>query len=82
MLKALAEYHDFTLGDLPEGIVLHAFEGKPPFGAVSIKKIAQLKQVYGLQLTSADAHRLREGEPLLRPGAARGRSRGRRSASG
>ena len=59
-----------------------AFEGQAPFGAESIKKIAQLKQVYGLQLTSADAHRLREGEPLPRPGAARGRSGGRRSASG
>ena len=28
VLKALAEYHDVTLGDLLEGIVLHAFEGK------------------------------------------------------
>src|SRR5262249_844292 len=30
VLKALAEYHDLTLGDLLEGIVLHAFEGKSP----------------------------------------------------
>ena len=31
VLKALAEYLDITLGDLMEGIVLHSFEGKPPF---------------------------------------------------
>ena len=29
VLKALAEYHDVSLGDLLEGIVLHAFENKP-----------------------------------------------------
>ena len=28
VLKALAEYLDISLGDLLEGIVLHAFEGK------------------------------------------------------
>ena len=28
VLKGLAEYQDMTLGDLLEGIVLHAFEGK------------------------------------------------------
>jgi hypothetical protein len=27
VLKAFAEYHDITLGDLLEGIVLHAFDG-------------------------------------------------------
>jgi hypothetical protein len=27
VLKALAAYHDMTLGDLLEGIVLHAFDG-------------------------------------------------------
>ena len=31
VLKALAEYHDLTLGDLLEGIVLHAFDGKAAF---------------------------------------------------
>ena len=30
VLKALADYHDLSLGDLLEGIVLHAFEGKAP----------------------------------------------------
>ena len=32
VLKGLAEYLDVSLGDLIEGIVLHAFEGKAPFG--------------------------------------------------
>ena len=32
VLKGLAEYLDLSLGDLVEGIVLHAFEGKAPFG--------------------------------------------------
>ena len=40
VLKAIAEYHDMSLGDLLEGIVLHAFEGKAPFGAESLRKIA------------------------------------------
>ena len=33
VLKAFAEYHDMTLGDVLEGIVLHAFDGKTPFSA-------------------------------------------------
>lgn len=60
VLKGLAEYLDLSLGDLVEGIVLHAFEGKPPFGPPTLAKIEQLKAVYGLELTAADAHRLRE----------------------
>ena len=60
VLKGLAEYHDITLGDLLEGIVLHSFEGKAPFGKESIRKIGELKKVYGLDLTSADAHQLVE----------------------
>jgi hypothetical protein len=60
VLKGLAEYHDISLGDLIEGIVLHAFDGKAPFGRESRKKIADLKKVYGLELTSAHAHKLAE----------------------
>lgn len=60
VLKGLAEYHDISLGDLLEGIVLHAFEGKAPFGKESIRKIGELRKVYGLDLTSADAHQLVE----------------------
>ena len=50
VLKALAEYHDLTLGDLIEGIVLHAFEGKPPFSTQTLKLIADLKRIYKLDL--------------------------------
>jgi len=60
VLKGLAEYLDLSLGDLVEGIALHAFEGKAPFSAETIAKIDQLKAVYGLKLTAADAHRLEE----------------------
>lgn len=60
VLKALAEYLDISLGDLVEGIALHAFEGKAPFSAETRARIEQLKDVYGLTLTAADAHKLRE----------------------
>ena len=60
VLKGLAEYHDLSLGDLLEGIVLHAFEGKAPFGPESLRKVAELKKVYELQLTSKDSHQLVE----------------------
>jgi hypothetical protein len=60
VLKALADVHGLTLGDLLEGIVLHAFEGKAPFSAQSLKKIDSLKEVFGLELTAADSHLLVE----------------------
>lgn len=58
VLKALAEYKDVTLGDLLEGIVLHAFEGKAPFSKDTLAMIATLKQVYGLELGSDASHRM------------------------
>ena len=60
VLKALAELHDMTLGDLLEGIVLHAFDGKAPFGPGSLRKIAELKKVYSLDLDSSASHRMKE----------------------
>ncbi|HEX7829676.1 MAG TPA: hypothetical protein VF787_08470 [Thermoanaerobaculia bacterium] len=60
VLKGLAEYHDMSFGDLIEGIVLHAFENKPPFGRESLQKIAELKQVYHLDLDATASHRLTE----------------------
>ena len=60
VLKALADYHDLSLGDLLEGIVLHAFDGKTPFEADSLKRIAELKRVFGLTLDARHAHRLKE----------------------
>ena len=63
VLKALAEYLDITLGDLIEGIVLHAFEGKAPFSDRTLKKIKELKKVYDLDLDSNSSHKLIEKKP-------------------
>jgi hypothetical protein len=60
VLKALADLHGMTLGDLLEGIVLHAFEGKVPFSAPTLEKIAALEQVFGLDLEARDSHLLVE----------------------
>jgi hypothetical protein len=60
VLKALAEYFDISLGDLLEGIVLHAFESKPPFSAETLQRIAQLKEVYGMDYGAEASHRLTE----------------------
>lgn len=60
VLRALADYHDLTLGDLLEGIVLHAFDGKAPFGPESRRRIEELKRIYGLDLDSRASHRLVE----------------------
>jgi hypothetical protein len=49
-----------TLGDLLEGIVLHAFEGKAPFSSQTLKEIEKLREIYGLRLTAADSHQLKE----------------------
>jgi hypothetical protein len=68
VLKALAEYHDLSLGDLLEGIVLHAFDGKCPFGEDSIGRIADLKRIYGLDLDSTASHRLAESDDSGRLG--------------
>lgn len=60
VLKGIAAYHEISLGDLIEGICLHAFEGKSPFNEKSLKTINEIKRVYGLNLTSADSHQLAE----------------------
>ncbi len=60
VLKALAELKDVSLGDLLEGIVLHAFEGVPAFSESTQKEIEQLKKVYGLTLKASDSHNLKE----------------------
>lgn len=60
VLKGLAEYADLSLGDLLEGIVLHAFEGKAPFSPETCSVIGQLKEVYGCELTATDSHQLGE----------------------
>ena len=60
VLKAVAEHKDMTLGDLVEGIVLHAFEGKAPFTPQTLKEIDQFKALYGMTLKAADSHNLKE----------------------
>jgi hypothetical protein len=61
VLKAIAELKDLTVGDLLEGILLHVYEGKVPFGKDTLIQIGNLKKVYGLSLTAEDSHKLREG---------------------
>jgi hypothetical protein len=63
VLKALAEYHDISLGDLLEGIVLHAFENVTPFGEETLQRIAQLKEVYGMNYDVSASHRFTEQTP-------------------
>ena len=63
VLKGLAEYLDLSLGDLLEGIVLHAFESKAPFSTETLQRIAQLKQVYGMDYDAHTSHRLTEASP-------------------
>ena len=60
VLKALAEQLDISLGDLLEGMALHCFEGKAPFSDETLGKIEKLKDVYDLDLTAADSHKLDE----------------------
>jgi hypothetical protein len=62
VLRALADYHDLTLGDLLEGIVLHAFDGKCPFSPANLQRIKDLKKFYGLNLDASASHRLIEVE--------------------
>jgi hypothetical protein len=63
VLKGLAEYKNLSLGDLLEGVVLHAFENKAPFSEATLEAIERLKLVYGLDLSSADSHLHRDEEP-------------------
>jgi hypothetical protein len=60
VLKALAELKDLSLGDLLEGICLHALDGKAPFEKDTLKQIKELKRIYGLSLSAANSHQLKE----------------------
>jgi hypothetical protein len=60
VLKGLAELKDLSLGDLLEGIVLHAFEGKAPFSAETLKQIGDLKRLYDMPLSAANSHQMSE----------------------
>jgi hypothetical protein len=74
VLRALADSKELSLGDLIEGIVLHAFEGKAPFQRSTLDQITKLKEVFGLRLTAADSHKLTES---AQKGRAKRRSEGR-----
>ena len=60
VVKALADSLDMTPGDLVEGVLLHALEGRAPFSALTLARAAQLREVFGLDLRAADAHHLTE----------------------
>ncbi len=60
VLKALAEYYDISLGDLLEGMTLHAFENKTPFSQETLQRIVQLKEVYGMDYDVSVSHRFTE----------------------
>ena len=61
VLKALAEYYNLSLGDLLEGMVLHAFEGKTPFEGEGLEKIKALKEVYGMDYDASSSHKMVDG---------------------
>ena len=56
----MAEYHEISLGDLLEGIVLHAFEGRSPFDAEATKRIDALKQIYEMDYDASASHHFTE----------------------
>ncbi len=60
VLKAIAAEREISLGDLLEGIVLHSFEGKVPFGPESLAFIQTIRSAYKLDLTAADSHQMTE----------------------
>jgi hypothetical protein len=63
VLKALAEYFDCSLGELLEDIVLHSFEGAHPFLPETMKRIAELKKVYGMDYDVHASYRFVERMP-------------------
>ena len=64
VLKALAELKDLSLGDLIEGICLHALEGKAPFEKETLRQVRELKRIYGLTLSATDSHQLKEASDV------------------
>ena len=62
VLKALADLKDMTLGDLIEGLALHAFDGQLPFDERTREQIRALKRAFQLDLDASSSHRLTEGD--------------------
>jgi hypothetical protein len=66
VLKALAEYHDISLGELLESLVLHAFDHSIPFDDAILQRVVQLKRVYGMDYDMQVAARFSD-DPTLQP---------------
>jgi len=66
VLKGLAEYLDISLGDLLEGMALHALEGKAPFSKETLEHVARFRSVYGLELRAKHSHQLVEARNAKR----------------
>lgn len=61
VLKGLAEYLNISLGDLLEGLILHAFDGNPsPFDPETLERIKILKKVYNMDYGADAAHNFEE----------------------
>lgn len=60
VLKGTAEYLDMSMSELVECMALHAFDGKVVFAEETRAKVRALRDVYGMSLTSEDAHGLEE----------------------
>lgn len=58
----MADLNDMSLGDLLEGVVLHAFEGKSTFSLQTLKDIEQVKSIYGMTLRASESHKLKENK--------------------
>jgi hypothetical protein len=71
VLKALASSKGMSVGDLLEGVILHAFEGAAPFGPETLEKIRALREVYGLDLEAKHSHVLVERPARKRTKATR-----------
>ena len=62
VLKTIAAEKEIGLGDLLEGVILHAFEGTQAFSPESLRMISETKKLFGLDLSAADAHQLHEAD--------------------
>ena len=60
VLKALAEMHDISLGDLLEGIIVHVFANQTPFSEDTLARIEQLKAVYNMDYGIEASHQFVE----------------------
>ncbi len=60
VLKAVAEFHDMTLGEALEEIVLHSFEGAQAFFPSARERIRALKRIYGMDYGVHDNSRFVE----------------------